>query len=302
MIRAIDIHTHPPTPEEYMTEDQKKNRAAMAAHYGARAYAQQSWDIDQFADHYAKMESMAVMLVSDNETISGNPPLPMKLVADWAKKYPKQLIGFGGIDPHKGKVALNQLDEIAGLGLRGLKFHSGSQHFFANDTQYYPLWERCAKLGLICLFHSGSTGVGAGRPGGGGIKLEPMKPVPYVDDVAADFPELKIILAHPSFPWDKEGLSVIIHKPNVWMDLSGYSPDYMDPLVIQYTKTIAKDKMLFGSDWPVVTPTRWIADWKKQDIPEEINRKLFRDNAAKLLGMEELITDDWEMPVPPPVS
>ena len=300
MIRAIDIHTHPPTPEEYMSEAQKRTRAAMAAHYGARAYSQQTWDIDQFADYYARMESMAVMLMTDNETISGNPPMPVSVMADWVKKYPKQLIGFGGIDPHKCKRALNQLDEIADLGLRGLKFHAGSQHFYANDKQYYPLWEKCAKLGLICLFHSGSTGVGAGQPGGGGIHLETMRPIPYIDDIAADFPDLKIILAHPSFPWDKDGLAVIIHKPNVWMDLSGYSPDYMDPLVIQYTKTIARDKMLYGSDWPVVTPARWIPDWVKKDVPDDINRKLFRDNAAKLLGMDDLITDEWEMPVPPP--
>jgi predicted TIM-barrel fold metal-dependent hydrolase len=125
-----------------------------------------------------------------------------------------------------------------------------------------------------------------------------MKPVPYIDDIAADFPDLKIILAHPSFPWDKEGLAVIRHKPNVYMDLSGWSPSYFDPLVVQYAKTIAQDKILYGSDWPVVTPNRWLRDWAAYEVEPAVNQKIFRDNAAKLLGREDLITDGWEPPVP----
>ncbi|MBM3140315.1 MAG: amidohydrolase [Chloroflexi bacterium] len=291
MVRAIDIHVHIPTPPEYQSQRQRESSGAMSRYFGARAAEQRPMDSDQLADHYAELDMVAVLLTVDAETVSGNPPLPMRHIADVVKKHPDRFIGFGAVDPHKGKMAVQQLNEIHGLGLKGLKFHAGSQRFFANDPKYYPLWERCQELGLVCLFHSGTTGVGAGTPGGGGIKLEYMKPVPYIDDVAADFPDLKIIMAHPSFPWDKEGLAIIRHKPNVYMDLSGWSPLYFDPLVVQYAKTIAQDKILYGSDWPVVTPERWLRDWATYEVDPAVNRKIMRDNAATLLGRKDLITE-----------
>ena len=71
-----------------------------------------------------------------------------------------------------------------------------------------------------------------------------------VDDVAADFPDLNIILAHPSFPWQDEALAIAVHKPNVYIDLSGWSPKYFPEILIRYTNTQLKHKMLFGSDYP----------------------------------------------------
>jgi uncharacterized protein len=289
MVRAIDIHVHIPSPNP--TARESATSGAMNRYFGANAAEQRPMDVAQLADLYAELDMMAVLLTIDSETISGNPPLPMSYIAGAVKEYPERFIGFGAVDPHKGKIAVNQLDEIADLGLKGLKFHAGSQHFFTNDPKFYPLWQRASELGLICLFHSGTTGVGAGTPGGGGIKLEYMKPIPYIDDIAADFPDLKIILAHPPFPWDREGLAMLRHKPNVYMDLSGWAPAYFDPLVVQYARTIAQDKILYGSDWPVLTPQRWLRDWAQYEFAPEVDIKIMRDNAAKLLGREDLITE-----------
>lgn len=291
MVKAIDVHVHVPVPDSMQHPKELERRAAMARYFGARASEQRQMDVDALAEQYRSQDMMAVLLTMDAETVTGIPPIPLTFVADAVKKHSDAFIGFGGVDPHKGRAAVEQLDAVVGLGLKGLKFHAGSQHFAANDVQYYPLWERAQELGLICLFHSGTTGVGAGQPGGGGIKLEYMKPIPYVDDIAADFPDLKIILAHPSFPWDKDGLAVIRHKPNVYMDLSGWSPTYFDPLVVQYARTICQDKILFGSDWPVLTPERWLRDFKAYEFDPVVEWKIFRDNAAKLLGREDLITE-----------
>ena len=291
MVTAIDVHVHIPVPDSMQHPRELARRAAMQQYFGARAWSPNSMDVDQLADHYREMDSMAVLLMIDAETVSGVPPIPLSFVSDAVKKHPDAFMGFGGVDPHKGRAAVEQLDQVVDLGLIGLKFHGGSQHFAANDRAFYPLWERAQELGLVCLFHSGTTGVGAGEPGGGGIKLEYLKPIPYVDDIAADFPDLKIILAHPSFPWDKDGLAVIRHKPNVYMDLSGWSPTYFDPLVVQYARTIAQDKILFGSDWPVVTPERWLRDFAAYEFDPAVQRKIFRDNTARLLGREDLITD-----------
>ena len=76
----------------------------------------------------------------------------------------------------------------------------------------------------------------------------------YLDDVAADFPEMTIVLAHPSFPWQEEALSVATHKPNVYIDLSGWSPKYFPPILVRYANSLLRHKVLFGSDWPCHHP------------------------------------------------
>jgi hypothetical protein len=147
------------------------------------------------------------------------------------------------------------------------------QGFYPNDRMAYPLYEAINDGGAIALFHTGQTGVGSGMPGGMGMRLKYSNPM-YMDDVAADFPDLRIILAHPSFPWQEEALSVATHKPNVYIDLSGWSPKYFPPILVRYINSILQDKMLFGSDWPVITPDRWLADFAKLDIRDEIRPKV----------------------------
>ena len=130
---------------------------------------------------------------------------------------------------------------IKDFGVKGFKFHPSVQEFFPNDRLAYPLYEAIAEAKLPALFHTGQTGVGAGTPGGGGIRLKYSNPL-YLDDVAADFPDMPIILAHPSFPWQEEALSVATHKPQVYIDLSGWSPKYFPPILVQYANTLLKEQ------------------------------------------------------------
>ncbi|HLA44141.1 MAG TPA: amidohydrolase family protein, partial [Aggregatilineales bacterium] len=192
---------------------------------------------------------------------------------------------FASVDPWKGKMALQELERsVSGLGLRGLKLHPTTQAFFPNDTRFYPLWEKCATLGIPVLFHSGQTGVGAGTPGGGGYKLKYSQPM-LLDDVAADFPELTIIMAHPAVPWQEEQLAVALHKGNVYIDLSGWSPKYFRPMLTKYISSLLQDKALFGSDYPMLQPDRWLRDFENLEIKEEVRQKILLENARKLLGL-----------------
>jgi predicted TIM-barrel fold metal-dependent hydrolase len=138
--------------------------------------------------------------------------------------------------------------------------------------------------GMVALFHSGQTGIGAGLPGGGGIRLKYSNPLD-LDDVAVDFPDLRIVIAHPSFPWQDEALAVATHKPTVYIDLSGWSPKYFPPQLVRYANTLLKDKVLFGSDYPVLTPDRWLADFDTLDIRPDVRPRILKDNAARLLGL-----------------
>ena len=151
---------------------------------------------------------------------------------------------------------------VAAGGVRGLKLHPPLQQFSPNDRMAYPLYEVFAEARLPVLFHTGHSGIGTGMPGGGGIRLKYGNPMP-IDDVAVDFPDMPIILAHPSFPWQDEAISICLHKPQVYIDLSGWSPKYFSPTLVQYANTLLKHKVLFGSDYPLLTPDRWLADFEK---------------------------------------
>jgi len=168
--------------------------------------------------------------------------------------------------------------------VRGLQLHPPLQQFDPNDRLAYPLYEVFDEARLPVLFHTGHSGIGTGMPGGGGIRLKYGNPMP-IDDVAVDFPEMPIILAHPSFPWQDEAISICLHKPTVYIDLSGWSPKYFSPTLIQYANTLLKHKVLFGSDYPLITPDRWLADFEKTTIREEVRPLILKENAVRLLGL-----------------
>lgn len=190
---AIDVHVHPPNPSgESLTSSREAQQYFRAGPPPGSA--------QEVGEYYASLDMMAVVFDIDSETATGRTPTPNDYFADLMTRHPGQFIGFGSVNPWKGRAAVNEAKRCAALGLRGLKFMPNMQQFFPNEERFYPLWEAAQGLGLVVLFHTGTTGVGAGRPGGGGIKLKYSQPIPYVDDVAADFPQLNIIMAHPAWP------------------------------------------------------------------------------------------------------
>jgi predicted TIM-barrel fold metal-dependent hydrolase len=206
-------------------------------------------------------------------------------IAELAAKNSDVAIPFASIDPARGKAGVREARRlIKDYGVRGFKFHPSTQGFYPNDRKAYPLYEAIAGAKLPALFHTGQTGVGAGVRAGGGVRLKYSNPL-YLDDVAADFPEMPIILAHPSFPWQEEALSVATHKPQVYIDLSGWSPKYFPPILVQYANTLLKDKVLFGSDYPVISPERWLADFETLNIKPEVRPLILKMNAARLLKL-----------------
>jgi uncharacterized protein len=211
--------------------------------------------------------------------------VPNEEVEEVAAEHPDVIIPFASIDPARGRAGARQARRlVTGHGVRGFKFHPSVQGFFPNDRSAYVLYEVIEELGLPAVFHTGQTGIGAGAPGGGGIRLKYSNPM-LIDDVAADFPGLTIVLAHPSFPWQDEALAVATHKPGVHIDLSGWSPKYFPPLLVQYANSLLQDKVMFGSDYPLLTPDRWLADFEKLPIKPPVREKILKTNAARLLGL-----------------
>jgi predicted TIM-barrel fold metal-dependent hydrolase len=194
------------------------------------------------------------------------------------------LIPFASIDPWKGKMAVREARRlIEDHGIKGFKFHPTMQGFYPNDRMAYPFYEILAEHRCVALFHTGQTGVGSGMRGGNGMRLKYSNPM-YLDDVAVDFPDMNIVAAHPSFPWQEEALAVAQHKPNVYIDLSGWSPKYFPPILVRYANSILKHKMLFGSDWPMISPEKWLAAFENAEFKDAVRPLILKENAMRLLG------------------
>ena len=281
-IVAIDVHTHAERSTRQPQDPVNADFLAAAAKYFGGEPPQPT--AQEVADHYRERSMLAVIFTIDDEAGMGRNRMSNEEVLEAAAANPDVLIPFASIDPHKGKLGVREARRLIEAGVRGFKFHPNTQAFWPNDRAHYPLYDVIAQAGLIALFHTGQTGIGAGMPGGGGVRLKYSNPM-CVDDVAADFPELKIILAHPSFPWQEEALAVATHKPNVYIDLSGWSPKYFPEILVRYTNTLLRHKMLFGSDYPLLTPDRWLRDFAELPIRDEVRPLVLRDNAAALLGL-----------------
>ena len=277
---AIDVHTHAWKSALHVDDAPTESQEAMGRFF---RYQPQHSTVPEMAEYYRKLKMAFVVFTVDRK--NDKRKITNEEIAELAAKNSDVAIPFASIDPARGKLGVREARRlIKDYGVRGFKFHPSSQGFFPNDRKAYPLYEVIAEAKLPALFHTGQTGVGAGVRAGGGIRLKYSNPL-YLDDVAVDFPDMPIILAHPSFPWQEEALSVATHKPQVYIDLSGWSPKYFPPILVQYANTLLKDKVLFGSDYPVMTPERWIADFEKLNIKPEVRPLIMKLNAAKLLKL-----------------
>ncbi|MBI4635762.1 MAG: amidohydrolase [Candidatus Rokubacteria bacterium] len=277
------MHVHPGT-QEYVID------AGAELHRHAFEYLGRKLEVEtgaEMAALYRRLDIMGVVFAWDAETATGLPRVSNDYVAGLVREFPDVFIGFASVDPWKGKWALKEVERaIVELGLRGVKFQPIAQAFYPNDRRFYPLWAECARLGVPVVFHVGITGLGAGVRGGDGLHLKYAQPL-HLDDVAADFPELTIIGAHPAWPWQDEMLAIALHKTNVYFDLSGWSPKYFPPSLLRYTNSLLQDRALFGSDYPFFSPERWLRDFETIDLKPEVREKVLFTNARKLLRLDE---------------
>ena len=273
-LAAIDVHVH--LEMEHVSEADQAARRYFGSSVprGSQALA-----------GYYRSRKMAFVVFTVDERLTGRVHPSNDDVLQFAAENADVAIPFASLDPLRGREAVREARRLVDSALvRGLKLHPPVQQFFPNDRIVYPLYEVFAEAKLPVLIHTGHSGIGTGVPGGAGIRLKYGNPMP-IDDVAVDFPELPIIMAHPSFPWQDEAISICLHKPTVYIDLSGWSPKYFSASLVQYANSLLKTKVLFGSDYPWITPDRWLADFEKLPIKEEVRPLILKENAIRLLGL-----------------
>jgi predicted TIM-barrel fold metal-dependent hydrolase len=272
---AIDTHVHIESPSTNNAADEAAKR-----YFGATNAPTKPQDLAE----YYRSRKIGCVVFSVDERITGRPQVPNEDVLNLARQHSDFMIAFASVDPTRGAEGVREARRLIQLGVRGFKLHPPLQQFHANDRSVYPFYEVVAEAKLPVIIHTGHSGIGTGMPGGGGIRLKYGNPMD-IDDVAVDFPDMPIILAHPSFPWQDEAISICLHKPQVYIDLSGWSPRYFSPILIQYANTLLKNKMLFGSDYPLITPDRWMGDFEKIAIRDEVRPLILKENAVRLLSL-----------------
>ena len=287
-MRAIDVHCHPSTKEHHATSG--IYMAELERMLGRKLEPKTE---DEMADDFRRDDVLAMIIASDSQTNTGQPIITNDWVAGLTKKYPDVFLpGWAVVDPWKGKMALNELERaFTTLGLTGAKWMPIIQAFYPNDRRFYPIWDLCASLGAPVLIHCGTTALGSGMEGGAGLKLDYARPMPAIDHVAADFPKLTIVMAHPAWPWTEEAIAILLHKPNVFMDISGWRPRYI-PEVLKYEMARRlQDKIIYGSDYPGWSPGQCLDELEieMKGFKPGIVEKIFVKNALRVLKLEDKV-------------
>jgi predicted TIM-barrel fold metal-dependent hydrolase len=204
------------------------------------------------------------------------------------KDYPDVVLGFWvGIPLDFGIwPALKEVERcIKDLGSFGV-FVSGMAGVAANDKAWWPFYEMCSEAGVPIKITVGATAGGAGQGGGMGIRLSTENPIPNVDDVAAAFPDLRIVGHHYPWPFIDEMTAVMIHKDNVYLEVHGWRPKYHHELFKRELNTRVKNKVMFGSDYPFFQYQVLFDDWEAAGHKPEVIDNLYLNTARKVLGLE----------------
>ena len=283
-MRAIDIHCHPMTKEWFnsFSKFTEGIERMFHTHYVAKTEG-------EMADDFRRSDVKAMVIAWDSQSATGGGVITNAWVASLTEKFPDVFLpGWAVVDPWKGKAALEEMEwAITKLGLRGAKFQPQVQLFAPNDHRFYPMWDTLQSLGAPMLVHTGTSGLGVGLPGGGGVKLKYGRPIPYVDDVAADFPELTIIAAHPAWPWTEELIAMLLHKTNVYFDISGWRPKYIPEVLKKEINGRLQDKVMFGSDYPSLMPGDCLDELEQSGFKPEVIEKMFHENARRILKISD---------------
>jgi predicted TIM-barrel fold metal-dependent hydrolase len=235
--------------------------------------------------YYRERKVGFVNFTVDAEAQLGRQRISNEEIAEAAMVNSDIMIAFASIDPHKGKMGAREARRlIEEFGVKGFKFHPTVQGFEPQDRMAWPIYEVINEYQLPAIFHSGHSGIGSGMRCGGGLRLQNSNPM-LLEDVAIAFPDIQIVIAHPSWPWQDEAISLAMHKPNIWIDLSGWSPKYFPPQLVQYANTLLKDRILFGSDYPLITPDRWMKDFAEAGFKPEVHPLILKENAMRLLKL-----------------
>jgi uncharacterized protein len=277
-MRAIDVHVHPST----------RGLDAHACSYFKRNLNEIPRDENKFADLFIQEDVKALLIGWHPSTVTEGARNTNDHVLDLARKYPDAFAGIlASLDTHAADldgVAAYAKELIKNPRVKGFKFHPPDQGFYPSDRRYYGIWEVLQVGSKPVMFHVGFTVLGANTDGGSGIGLDYGRPI-HLDTVAKDFPRMKIIAAHPGWPWEEELIGIVTHKKNVYVDTSGYLAEQLPEMFLRAIRGRLQDKALFGTDFPYVDLEKALKSFDKLDFKDTTKEKILLSNAKTLFEL-----------------
>ncbi len=277
-MRAIDVHVHPST----------RGLDSDAYAYFKRDLNDLPRTEEEFAGLFAKHGVKALLIAWHPSTVREGPHVTNEYVIELVAKYPDAFVGvLAALD-----MAEENSDDIVRRAevllknpqVKGFKFHPPDQRCYPNDRKYYSLWEVLAASKKPVMFHTGFTVLGADSDGGKGIALDYGRPL-YLDSLARDFSGMRIIAAHPGWPWQEELIAIATHKKNVYVDTSGYLAEQLPDIFQRAIKGRLQDKTLFGTDFPYVDLAKALASFEKLGLKDAVKEKILFANSQALFRL-----------------
>lgn len=282
-MKLIDLHSHWGTKRGYVLRTPEELAQQKKTWNSETQYVTE----DQMADYFRASHAQVIL---DLGFTKFAPLDEARALHDYSfeiqKAHSDVIIGnWFHIDPAiHGPEGLKELRRCIDMksGFIGLAVN-GSGSVPASDPLYAPYYKLCIEANIPVLIFVGTTGLGAGLPGGNGILLDSCHPR-HLDYVAAKNPQLRIVAARPGWPWQTETIAVLMHKRNIWYELHGWSPKYFTPDLKHDIARRLQDRIMFGGDYPLYTFERLTHEWQEQDYSETILEKVFYKNAEAFLS------------------
>jgi predicted TIM-barrel fold metal-dependent hydrolase len=279
-MRKIDLHAYPGTQQWIDCQGPYVGPLG--------TYWKREWKAKPEREVIAEFEAAEVdvcLVALDLSATIATPPCSNDYVADLRERHKCIVQWWGAVEPAKGRDAIDEVRHaVNDLNVLGFHFHPIMQHFSVDDQRYYPLFEEIAELDVPVMIDVGMTGMGAGTPGGMGAKTRHAHPA-SIDALAADFPSLTIVMAHPGYPWIDETTAVALHKGNVFWEMSGWAPKYLPPSLVRDMRGRLQDKMMFGSDYPSIPYERLFKEWDELGFTDAFLEKFYHGNAERILDL-----------------
>ena len=274
-MRAIDVHVHPST----------RGLDRDAYNYFRRDMSDLPTAEDKFAAVFTNQDVKALLIAWHASTVPAGPRVTNEYAIELATRYPDAFAGVLAARDMSGEKHDERVRQAEGLLkqsiVKGFKFHPPDQGFYPSDRKYYPLWEVLAVSQKPIMFHTGFTVLGANSEGGKGIGLDHGRPI-HLDTLASNFPRMKILAAHPGWPWEQELIGVATHKKNIHVDTSGYRADQLPEIFQRAIRGRLQDKALFGTDFPYVDLEEALSSFEKFGMKDNVKEKILLTNAQSL--------------------
>ncbi len=283
-MKLIDLHSHWGTRRGYVLRTPAELAQQKKTWNSEVRYASEQ----EMADYFKANHAQVILDLGFTKFAPLPEIMPLHDYSfEMQRLYPEQILGhWYHIDPifHGKQAGLAELRRCidAKAGFVGLAVN-GSGSVPASDPAYAPYYRLCIEANVPVLIFVGTTGLGAGLPGGNGILLDSCHPR-HLDMVAAYNPDLKIVAARPGWPWQAETIAVLMHKRNIWYELHGWSPKYFTPDLKHDIARRLQDRIMFGGDYPLYTYERLTSEWRAEGYQEEVLEKVFHANAERFLA------------------